>query len=527
MTRETKVGLLVGSTFLCLVSLVVASKLRGPDPFDLSEQSEQQNGAAGVPIAQAPPAKPIQPPPVSPTKPPSLSIPNPSPAAPTATVIDPLAPVTPAPIAFSQQDPAIPQPAAPKVAPSDPWADPLHPSPQIAAPAPADPLVPLMTPMPTTEPRPFVGPLQEPRVTSPVATLDPLQKPIPVPPVPAGDPLAVSLPMPLGKASIVEPSDPLAQIKKDSGATLPAPMPLPEVSLPKDPLGPAVQAPITVIPGKKEPLAQPLPPAIVNPMPASPDTKLPVVATPAPGPAKEPALNPPPLTAPVANAPAAAPPKTISIGTIGTIGNEAPVTPAVIAPGGGSNPPVPAIAVGGRDLPKVTSHSDDVRYTAPTDASFAQLSKQVYGNEKYGDALLAYNRQHVLGRTNANLQQNPPILQPNQAIYYPPQNVLESQFGQHIKTVATAVPTVGATPPDVQISPPMPLTNQTPSANPPVAAAGTYTVRQTQHIFAIAQQTLGNGNRWTEILQLNPSLRTEQEIPAGTQLRLPANARTN
>ncbi len=47
---------------------------------------------------------------------------------------------------------------------------------------------------------------------------------------------------------------------------------------------------------------------------------------------------------------------------------------------------------------------------------------------------------------------------------------------------------------------------------------------QGQMVWEIAQQTLGDPRRWSEIYRLNNSLRPEAPIPGGTEIRLPASA---
>ncbi len=487
MTRETKVGVAVATTFLCLVSLVVASKLRRPD--DLMSYDPQEPPPNGVsspdppsPVAQGD-VKPPEPPPI---KPPSLNIQSPTTSFP-RLMPDP---ATPAPLV----------PTAPPIVQGWPEKKVEPPTPQLKVPSiTPDPLVPVnakaqpgslpdpLAPAPTG-PRPLVGPPEPQRPASKVVVQETEPKKTPTTVV---DPLISALPT---VPAIEKKQDPLVAI------------PAPDLGSPKkDP----ISLPNTVVPNPVVPALTSNPGSTANPPVAVKDPLIPAA--------------PPPLTPPIS--PPAATSKPIVIGAIGATGSEVPITPPLtpMGPSPVASPPavgaslaVPAIT--GRDLPKVSSHSDDVHYTAATDKSFAQLSKQQYGTDKYAAALLEYNRQHLLNRSDANLQQNPPILQPNQAIFYPNPNVLESQYGRFIATAA-----VGG-PPVVNISPPMPFTG----SNPPTAdATRTYTVPQTQHIFAIAQQTLGSGNQWTEILRLNPTLRTDQDIPAGTVLRLPANARVN
>ena len=44
-------------------------------------------------------------------------------------------------------------------------------------------------------------------------------------------------------------------------------------------------------------------------------------------------------------------------------------------------------------------------------------------------------------------------------------------------------------------------------------------------ILEVARRTLSNGDRWPEIYRLNPKLDPQVLIPAGTELRLPSDAR--
>jgi hypothetical protein len=546
MTRETKVGVVVASTFACLLSVVVASKLRRPDqalePI-IEEPQEPQHGAPPGPLAQAPPAKPADPAP--PPGVPSIAI---SGQAPSQAMPMPLRdPLVPAPVTPMPNGPRT-EPSNPvQVLPKDPLAVQSAPN-QPSFPAPVQiggvsaPIPPAInaTPGGQSGPRPFVGPLPEtPPALPPIAQQGEPKK-TQMPAVPVSDPL-VTPPMPAAaKVTIPDPiapnpKEPLAQSTPDLLPRQPAPVPAGPQKNPlaelKDPLAtPPVKDPLAIQQPAKDPLISPQPAKdpLATPAPAKdPLAVPPPVRDPlATLPAQEPKASAPTLTAPVTVS-APVPAKPAVIGTIGTTGSEVPVTPVLNTPGGAP------VSSPGRELPKVISHSDDVRYTTVNDTSFAQLSKQHYGNEKYGQALLEYNRRHLLGRTNANLQQNPPVLRPDQAIYYPHANVLESQYGQYIQSAPAAVARGTATPPVVQISPPMPLTGtgnagNVGSANPPTAdPTRPYTVPQTQHIFAIAQQTLGSGNLWTEILRLNPTLRTDQPIPAGTELRLPLSARAN
>src|SRR5687768_2632789 len=77
MTRETKIGLIVGGSFLCLVGIVVASKWRGTDvPSDPEEQAVQVAAVTPkdkVDSKDKDGAKTEKPPVVSPSAPPQTT----------------------------------------------------------------------------------------------------------------------------------------------------------------------------------------------------------------------------------------------------------------------------------------------------------------------------------------------------------------------------------------------------------------------------------------------------------------------
>jgi nucleoid-associated protein YgaU len=60
------------------------------------------------------------------------------------------------------------------------------------------------------------------------------------------------------------------------------------------------------------------------------------------------------------------------------------------------------------------------------------------------------------------------------------------------------------------------------AARPVPEAPRTYRVRGGgEMLYDIARQELGNAERWSEIYRLNPQVRPEFAVPAGTDLRLP------
>src|SRR5262249_2532896 len=56
------------------------------------------------------------------------------------------------------------------------------------------------------------------------------------------------------------------------------------------------------------------------------------------------------------------------------------------------------------------------------DASFADVSKRIYGSEKYGKALQLFNRAYPMGGDFA--KQDSPRLQAKQVVFWPPPEVL-------------------------------------------------------------------------------------------------------
>jgi nucleoid-associated protein YgaU len=53
-------------------------------------------------------------------------------------------------------------------------------------------------------------------------------------------------------------------------------------------------------------------------------------------------------------------------------------------------------------------------------------------------------------------------------------------------------------------------------------AARTHKVRRGETLWSIAADSLGDGNRWREILRLNPGVRSSRSLVSGSTIRLPA-----
>jgi division/cell wall cluster transcriptional repressor MraZ len=107
-------------------------------------------------------------------------------------------------------------------------------------------------------------------------------------------------------------------------------------------------------------------------------------------------------------------------------------------------------------------------------------------------------------------------------------------------TPPTVPPAAPMMPPLSQVMPPSILIQPPPLADPGAAGAREpgepplapqpgpviqYHVRQGgEFLQDIARRTLGNGERWTELVRLNPNLSHEARLAGGTVLRLPADA---
>lgn len=180
---------------------------------------------------------------------------------------------------------------------------------------------------------------------------------------------------------------------------------------------------------------------------------------------------------------------------------------------------------------------DVERYvTKADDTSFARISQTIYGSDKYAKALAVFNKDHPFA--SEALKQEPARLQAGQAVFFPPVHVLESKYPWAIGDAAppagnpgTRPITIGGTEPLVpSVGNPNTMSGPPPGTRPTQTAAvnpdntRNYTVREGgEHILEIARTVLRSSSRWIEVYRLNPNVRPEYPIPAGTVLRLPAS----
>jgi hypothetical protein len=373
---------------------------------------------------------------------------------------------------------------------------------------------------PTIEPKPVVvGPPPSPEEHKKV--INDLKKEVQLvqvgPPPPGGPPLMpsndppknVAPPNGQDKKLEVKPDSPPTSIKPDAPGVVKPPEPNNPPATITDPAAnatkpPAVPGPLANNgppangPGEVKPPANTGPPMPVTP----PDSGKPPVA--AEGPANR--GGPPPNSFP------------------DPIGSKPPV----------SSPPISVALAAGQgnnnSLPQVKQYDVTAYNIKPEDRSFADISQKVYGSDKYAQALVLFNREDN-PQAPEGIRQEPPQLRPGTAINFPPKEILENRYAKYIASPAPA----GPTNPVSVLGSPTPLTAPTPG-NPNTVAApppGTnvwtepgggksYRVGNNgEHIYEIARSVLGDGGRWAEIYRLNPTVNPQFPIPAGTVLKLP------
>lgn len=188
-------------------------------------------------------------------------------------------------------------------------------------------------------------------------------------------------------------------------------------------------------------------------------------------------------------------------------------------------------------LPKVTSVDIMPVVLRPEDVTFDALSQRLYGSDRYAQALLAFNRIHP--SATDDVRATPPRLVSGRMIYMPPKSLLESKYASLIPEARPVIGLPGPETTPVKIAAPAPTpplgspkttpvslgspTIGVPAPRPDVTKR--YVVAAPgKHLLQIAQETLGDRNRWPEIYRLNPAVPTNL-IPGGTELRLPMDAR--
>lgn len=334
MTRETKAGLVVAGSFLCLVVVVVIARLRqaSPDPVETASPPEQ---AAAPAVAEPPKTEPVQ-------TLPSLQ----QPPAPGGLQL------TQATGTPSEPPPPEPPPAPPLMAP--------------------DTSTPTERPATGDAPPPAVGP-PEPPAVRPAPTPDPVVPPGDVGPPPDNPPQREAMPSP--EPPVVPPPS-VRPPPSGDGTSRPAPEP---PALP-DP-GPIPPVPPDERPARPTP-APPAPPPAAPVLPPDPPERSPGVPTPAAPPTVEP--RPAPLSGPPAR-PAAPekPPSPVPARPEPPTDTRPPAVPAP--------PPERALTAAAVD-----SWDEEIHGWKAND-TFGTVSQAYYGTTAYTRALIEFNRVHPQG----------------------------------------------------------------------------------------------------------------------------------
>jgi len=190
-----------------------------------------------------------------------------------------------------------------------------------------------------------------------------------------------------------------------------------------------------------------------------------------------------------------------------------PAAPRVVA----STPGLPVPPVGAR--PTVESFTEQ-EYAFKANDTFEKISEKFYQTRDYAEALRLYNRNDSLlsdlGRDGTG------ALKPGLHLSIPQWQILKKRYGGAIPGVRPAGATAPATGPETSNKVPLPPKDATPPPPKPV----TYRVPagDGKAMYDIAKTLLGNGDRWTEIHNLNQQYDPALKIPAGREVRLPADA---
>jgi hypothetical protein len=554
MTRETKLGLAVGTSFLSLVTVVAVNTWRKSEPpppapevtppmAHASTLTPRQEGKGARPseVIQASVGEPANPGPNLPPEQPSA----PSPGAP------PLLPATQSPpIVPNRPSVSLPAPNPAPVPPS-PVLPASSGKPELPLQVEAPPVLPKASSMPEAPPVPKESPVSAQgkqdikESTSQQGGTNDVEAPATKSPILPSLPTTATVEVSSAAAAAGTANEPTTgpPPQKDNvpeASIGPAPLP-PGLNGQKGPAGALVTGVVDLPKGPSASEVKPVPDKGVA-------DEVPVTTV-------SPQVNKTPVTPEIANTASqvgAAPPQA---------GSQSPLATAPIAV-----PTVPPPAAGGE--PQVITYEEHRYVCKADDIDFKAVSKKELNSEVYADALIEFNRNHMLGR---DAVKQAPKLQPGMVVYVPRIEVLEEQYGKFIpgfrpmpvqKSTAeepgpmapakplpsmtatpsapAAVPVVTApaasantgTPPPSEL-PLQPKQNTSPAAswtNPaPVASNGTnaklYWVPQGgKQFYEIARETLGDGTRWAEIWHLNPQYDTRYPVPGGTQLRLPPDA---
>jgi hypothetical protein len=547
MTRETKVGLVVACSFLCLVGIVLASRLMDETRLtDPAEQDKAPGKPASVPLARA---KPQQPGDAasglasSEKRNPSPGAQPPSPLAPQVVVQAQATTSAPKTESSSSSTSSSTEQVKEKLTTPSPPAPPeaTAQSESVAAPPPPSSdqektfwETALALAKQTPPAAPSVG--DETKKSSEMAGNKTSEKSETTPPTPPTPEVAQSsLPPP--------PVLPNSEAKKDAPPPPPPSGPEPEQK--------ATEKTIPVPPPPEESSEK----TIKEGNQDNTETKAdhPSAAVKDPVQKKETPPDPPMPPAPPSDSQAKGEPES-KAGSTGPSGDKQEANakgkvpppqndekkvaspPAIGAPPLVKSPPITVPLPAGSGIrpvvnltPTVVSFDEETYPCQAEDTSFEAVSQKFYKSKKYARALQLHNQDHPQVSESIRKGSQPKA---GEEVFIPPLHILESRYADVIPNLqpinemevvqpadASVKAPKGKTPPlDANI---VPIGSQTAQA-PPSAAQNTYRVAAGgERLYDIARQKLGDWRRWSEIYHLNPGVRPELPIPEGTELRLP------
>jgi hypothetical protein len=189
-------------------------------------------------------------------------------------------------------------------------------------------------------------------------------------------------------------------------------------------------------------------------------------------------------------------------------------TPPIVvpAPGASARPAAPTIA-------QVESY-DEETYRIKSGDTFDRISAAHFNTDKYAKALERWNASHP--QASDNLRANPLVLESGQLVYIPPAYMLEKRYGSLVPGYKPQAQPAAASDPQ-----------RTANASPRGEAAGNaapsfkwYLVSPPgQMIRDIARITVSDAERWADISKLNPALETAYPLRTGLLIKVPADAR--
>jgi len=461
MTRETKIGLVVGASFLSLVAGVVTVRFLHPPGKDATAQVVANPPKIDLPADMDPPTEPAAPGPIVPV------------------------PATPGPTAG-------PPPAITLQLPSD--SESLG---RAAAKTGTDGVeLPKLSPPVSLDPPP-ARPI-EPLPVSPVITIAGLDS-VPAAPKPKSEvPTA---------GPVLAKSDPTKTTPMNGDPMLEPP------PLLTAPLPPSPPSEIKVEPTRPDPSKPAVSPELKAPAPLPPDTGLTIGDAKPPDPkseapkptvsiAPEPIsmpktdpnatkLEPPPAIKP---APAATPPADLA-SPGARLGTPTPAGPI------DSRASAPATVSAAQPDPKQDSYEEEW-YRCQASDTLETICQKYTLSPKYAQALRLYNLDRQFSE---NLRQDNPVLRAGQIIRVPEKRILE-------RNSSGSNPAAG--------SPGRPATSN--SGYDDVNSLPEYTVpRANMTLQDIAKEQLGSSSYWFKIYELNRWLTSDAPVPPGTKIHMP------